>query len=198
MLHRILYFITDFGDVAYLFPAALVVLAYLVYLRARPSAVAWAVAFAACGSLTALLKIGFLACGAKVPFLDVYTPSGHTSFATTFYLGIGLLLSRNRTPLHTTVLIAVAVCMATIIALSRVVLEMHSAGDVVAGLLIGVACVIWFASKYYGAPQPGLPMLPALGLLVTLALFSHGQHLSRESWFKFAAEYIQTHLAVCV
>ena len=76
-------------------------------------------------------------------------------------------------------------------------MDIHTTGEVTIGLFIGVACVIWFATKYYDAPQPALPILPVLALLVTLALLAHGHHLSRESWFNTAAAYIRVHLSVC-
>jgi membrane-associated phospholipid phosphatase len=197
MLRSVLRLITDFGDVAYLLPAAALILGHLVYLKARPSAVAWVVAFAACAGLTALFKIGFLTCGAQIRSLDVYSPSGHTSFATTFYLGVGLVTSRNKAPLLAVIVFAAAVCLAVAIAASRLLLDIHTTGEVTIGLFIGVACVIWFATKYYDAPQPALPILPVLALLVTLALLAHGHHLSRESWFNTAAAYLRVHLSVC-
>jgi membrane-associated phospholipid phosphatase len=198
MFRSMLRFITDFGDAAYLLPAAALVLGYLVYSKARSSAVAWAVAFAACVGLTALLKISFLTCGAKVGSLDIYSPSGHTSFATTFYLCVGLVTSRNKAPLLAVIVFAAAVCLAVAIAASRLLLDAHTPGEVAIGLLIGVGCVIWFATQYYGVPQPGLPILPVLALLVPLALFAHGHHLSRESWFNTAAAYIRAHLGICL
>ncbi len=197
MLNAVLRFITDFGDAAYLIPAAAFVLGYLVYSKARPSAVAWVVAFAACAALTALLKISFLTCGGKISSLDVYSPSGHTSFATTFYLCVGLVTARNKPPLLSVIVYAAAICLAVSIAASRFLLNMHTLSEVAIGLLIGVACVVWFATKYYGGPQPGLPILPVLGLLVPLALFAHGHHLSQESRLNAAAAYIRLHLGIC-
>ena len=190
-------FITDFGDTAYLLPGAMVILGYLVYRRAFPSAIAWATALIACATLTALLKVGFLTCGAKVRSLDVYTPSGHTSIATFFYLSVGLLVSRNRTPWSVAAIMTLAGGLAAAIAASRGILQVHTVGEVVVGSLIGTVSVIWFASRYYRAPQLGLPLTPVLGLLATLALIAHGQHLSRESWFNIAADYLRSHFAVC-
>src|SRR4029077_754914 len=92
-----LHFITDLGHQGYLLPASLFILGYFVYLRARSLAVAWACTFLACAGLTVLLKIAFMTCGEKLPGLSLYSPSGHTSIATTFYLGVGLLMSRDRT-----------------------------------------------------------------------------------------------------
>ncbi len=198
MLRSVLSFITDFGDVAYLLPAAALVLVYLAYSKARLSAVAWVVAFAACVGLTVLLKLSFLTCGAKIGSLDVYSPSGHTSFATTFYLCIGLVTARNKSPLLAFIVLAAAFCVAVAIAASRFLLDVHTLGEVAIGLLIGVACVVWFATKYYGGPQPSLPILPVLGLLAPLALVAHGHHLSQESWLKAAAGYIRSHLGICL
>jgi membrane-associated phospholipid phosphatase len=192
-----LQFITDFGDTALLLPAALLVLGYLVYLRARASVVAWVGAFTACGAMTALLKVGFMACGERIPSLNVYTPSGHTSVATTFYVAMGMLISRNKSPSLGLTLIGGAAGLAAAIAVSRVLLEAHTGGEVLIGLFIGVVCVTWFATKYYGTPQPALPITPALGLLVVLALFAHGQRLSQESWLKAVAHYLRAHYGIC-
>src|SRR5215467_14943362 len=102
-------FITDLGDTAYLLPASLLILGYLVFLRARSSAVAWTCTILACAGLTVVLKIVFMTCGEQLPGLRVYSPSGHTSIATTFYLGVGLLVSRDRTTGTAAVTMALAV-----------------------------------------------------------------------------------------
>ena len=192
-----LQFISDFGDTAFLLPATLLILGYLACLQARPSAIAWASAFAACGVLTSLLKVGFMACGERIAILNVYTPSGHTSIATTFYLGVGLLISRNKSPLPGLAVMVGATGLVAAIAASRVLLEYHTGGEVLVGLIIGIVCVTWFATKYCAAPQPGLPVAPALGLLAVLAVFAHGQHINQESRFKAAAAYVRAHYGIC-
>jgi membrane-associated phospholipid phosphatase len=69
-------------------------------------------------------------------------PSGHSATAAAFYAAAALLLGRWRSRPTRAVLAGLAVGLATAVAASRVLLDVHWLSDVIAGLALGWA---WFA-----------------------------------------------------
>jgi len=63
-----------------------------------------------------------------------------------FYLGVGILISRNRSPSLGLAITSGAAGLAAAIAASRVFLEYHTGEEVLIGLVFGVVCVAWFAA----------------------------------------------------
>jgi undecaprenyl-diphosphatase len=69
-------------------------------------------------------------------------PSGHSSWTAAFFAAAALVLAREATRRQRVALAAAAAGMATAIAATRVLLDVHWLSDVVAGLALGWA---WFA-----------------------------------------------------
>ena len=69
-------------------------------------------------------------------------PSGHSATAAAFYAAAALLIGRRRGPKTRALLAGIAVSLATAVASSRVLLDVHWTSDVIAGLALGWA---WFA-----------------------------------------------------
>jgi membrane-associated phospholipid phosphatase len=69
-------------------------------------------------------------------------PSGHSSMAAAMFAAIALLAGRRRSTRARAVLAGLAVGLAVAVACSRVLLDLHWASDVVAGLAFGWG---WFA-----------------------------------------------------
>jgi undecaprenyl-diphosphatase len=69
-------------------------------------------------------------------------PSGHSSMAAAMFAAIALLAGRRRSPETRAMLAGLAVGVAVAVACSRVLLDLHWASDVVAGLAFGWG---WFA-----------------------------------------------------
>jgi undecaprenyl-diphosphatase len=69
-------------------------------------------------------------------------PSGHSATAAAFYAAAALVLGRSLTGRARHLIIAGAVAVATAVAASRVLLDLHWLSDVVGGLALGWA---WFA-----------------------------------------------------
>lgn len=179
---RLLWLVTDLGDAALLLPASLLLLGYFLYLGSGRAAAIWASTLALCLGLTVALKLSFGACGARFPLLDIRSPSGHTSLSLTFYACCALALSAEQDRATRFALVLASGVVVAGIALSRILLSMHTAEDVAAGLLIGCCCVSWFGLRYAGAaastPQP--QWQPVLAALVVLAVTTHGLHLGIE------------------
>jgi len=69
-------------------------------------------------------------------------PSGHSSWTAAFFAAAALVLAREATRRQRVGLAAAAAGMATAIAATRVLLDVHWLSDVIAGLALGWA---WFA-----------------------------------------------------
>jgi membrane-associated phospholipid phosphatase len=78
-------------------------------------------------------------------------PSGHSSTAAAFFAAAALILGRRRGPRARTILVGGAVGVAVAVAVSRLLLDVHWASDVVAGLALGWAwfgvCAIAFGGR---------------------------------------------------
>jgi membrane-associated phospholipid phosphatase len=189
--------ITDFGDSALLVPASALLLFYLLYLRSGRTALIWASTLALCGGLTIVLKIGFHACGAELPFLDMRSPSGHTSFSTTFYSCCALVIAANKDRWTQTGVLLLSITLVAAIAASRVVLEAHTISEVATGLAVGLLCVGWFSWGYLNGPAVSLRFYPFAGIALALAIALHGQHLNPEGFIMQIARVLQSALPAC-
>jgi membrane-associated phospholipid phosphatase len=78
-------------------------------------------------------------------------PSGHSSTAAAFYAALALLAARRRDARQRALLAAAAAGIAVAVACSRVMLDLHWASDVVAGLALGwgwfAACAVAFGGR---------------------------------------------------
>lgn len=179
-MHAMLRAVTDLGDAAFLLPASIALVAYLLLRRSAQAAAAWLTALGLCAGLTILAKIAFYACGAEVASLLIRTPSGHASLSSTFYCCGALVLSANRErPVRLLFLLASAAIVLAIAA-SRILLHAHTPEEVIAGLLIGLCCIAWFAFRHLHTNVPALPLLPAAVAVIALAVVTHGRHIAVE------------------
>lgn len=189
--------VTDLGDSAFLIPASILLFIYLLYLDTPRTALIWAEAVAICILLTAAVKIGFRTCALASPPWYVRTPSGHTSFGTTFYLCSALMLASGRRWQTRLALLAAGAAVAALIGASRVLLHDHTVPEVAIGFLVGAVAVAWFASRYRRQRQSRLPWRPAAAIAVVMLLIIHGHHLDFEAMFGAIAASLRAHLAAC-
>lgn len=188
---------TELGDAAFLLPASAVVAAFLLVTRSRRAALAWASAIALCAGLTILAKLAFHACGADLPGLGIRSPSGHTSISTTFYASAALIVAAERSwPIRFLIIVAGAALVA-VIAGSRVMTGAHTPQEVVAGLLLGLCCVLWFALAARSGPVSALRWQLPLLLLIALGVAAHGRHLSVEGRIARLADRLSLTQTVC-
>jgi membrane-associated phospholipid phosphatase len=172
--------VTDLGDAAFLVPASAVLLGYLLFRRSAQAAAAWLTAIGLCAGLTILAKIAFYACGTEFASLLIRSPSGHASLSSTFYCCGALVLSANRGPPVRLAFLLASGAIVLAIAASRVLLHDHTPEEVVAGLLIGLCCIAWFAFRHLHTNVPTLPLLPAAVAVLALAAATHGRHIAVE------------------
>jgi membrane-associated phospholipid phosphatase len=193
----ILQTITDFGDSALLLPASLALCAYLWFSGWRPPAIALASSLAVCVGLTLAVKIAFHACGHEIPGLAIRSPSGHTAFSTTVY-GCGALLLGvgRRRALRVAIVIAAVMLIATI-AISRILLHAHTASEVVAGLVIGLTCVVIFQFRTVASAEIAPRWRLVLATFAMLAVLMHGRHLNAEEIIRHIAQHLRSAADVC-
>jgi membrane-associated phospholipid phosphatase len=160
---RLLQLVTDLGDWTAIPVIGVIVIAF--ELRRRPS---WYlipfVLVATLGDVAITNAIKDLVDRARPTLNPVAAqlgpsfPSGHSSTAAAFYASLALILSRGRSARVRALLIGGAAGIATAVAESRVLLDLHWVSDVIAGLALGwlwfAICAIAFGGRMlrFGAP----------------------------------------------
>ncbi len=180
--------VSDFADQALLLPLALLVGTALWQRGRRQEARAWVVAVG--GVLLALLvlKLGVGACATRVPGrvglfgVGLRSPSGHSAAGGIVYGGL-LAMWWRRGPWLSALL---ALAMASVIAVSRVRLGVHSPSDVAVGCAVaaaGGALLAWRS----GWPAPRVAAAGDAGRIwpwslaaCVLVLSLHGHRLAAE------------------
>ena len=172
--------VTDFGNIAVVGPAAVVVWLWLWRRRGLAAAFQYQWPVIATFIVTVALKIVSRRVGGAfqgMPFeLSGGAPSGHMAMSTVIYGGMALmLLRRGVEPLG--LLTALVTSIGLIgVGVTRVVLHTHTPGDVVAGFLIGGAGALW-AGRVAAVPARE-PMRHVAEILVGVTLMVLLLHLS--------------------
>ncbi len=157
---------TSLGDPAVTASVALILFGSFL-LASRAAAVDWMTAVAACALLTSAIKLALYALKPFVVETVMKSPSGHVAGSVLVYGTLSVAAARSsRRPS----LIGLAALIVGLIATSRIYLRYHSAGDVVAGLVIGAVCFSWFATRCLMRPGAELPPASALASVLLCAM----------------------------
>ena len=177
--------LTDFGDAAVLIPLAAAMLVWLWFGDTR-SSVWWAVSVGFCVGLTATLKIFFYGCP---PASDMHSPSGHTAFSILVYGGLAVAAALQSRGLGRRLAIGVGAGLILTIAVSRLLLDVHSRAEVGLGFVIGTASLILFGRKLPRYRQAKVwSLLVTVGVLMTVL---HGQELRAEEFLHRITGYLR-------
>ena len=139
--------VTDLGNTIVVFPLALATIIFL-YLRAKKTL---ALRVAATMAMAILLENGLKFAVHRARPIETYLgtmppsfsfPSGHTLFATAFYLGTALAVSPALPQNQRWPWLVLAVMLATAIGLSRIGLLVHYPTDVAGGAIAGLIAII--------------------------------------------------------
>lgn len=143
---------THLGDPATLTALGLLVAVALVVLRQRGLAAFWVVALVGNGSINTVLKNVYERARPNAEVLHQLTvpsfamgwsfPSGHTSGAVVAYGALAYIMVRTMPSRWHLPVVLFAVAVAFTVAVSRVILQVHWASDVVAGSISGL---LWLA-----------------------------------------------------
>jgi membrane-associated phospholipid phosphatase len=172
-------FLTDFGDSAVLLPLSAVVLVWLLATRSIGAALWWLGVLIAFGAIVGSLKMLFFACP---PATDVRSPSGHAGFSMFVYGSIAAIVAmQRRSPWTRAAIMAAAFALVVGIAISRVMLHMHSRTETLIGFLIGAAAVgVFFFGYQRTTPNRRLTAPLLFAVVLTAAIF-HGARLNAET-----------------
>lgn len=184
--------IGSLGHSAILFPAALALFGFLVWLGRRADALAFIAALAVCLATTLVAKLAFHACDSGVPAFGIQSPSGHTSFSAVFYGCVALLVSAGRQSSQRIAIYVGAALFVYLIGVSRIVVEAHTWPDVAAGLAIGVISILVFQALRGPARPLAVSFraiafgVPIGAVLLTIILF-FARHWTPEPLIEAAA-----------
>lgn len=132
--------VTNLGDSAILLPMSAGVFLWLLVFCSRQAAGAWALAMLAAVVPIAILKFALQTCD-PLSRLRLVTPSGHAAFGTVVYGGLALLAARQRPGWSVPAVAAAALVVAGICA-TRLMIGVHSEGEVLVGLAVGAAALL--------------------------------------------------------
>lgn len=182
--------LTWFGDSNLLLPAgAAMFLALLLSVSARGLAVRWALAFGLTGFVVLITKVAFVAWGVGSAELDFTGFSGHSALSACFWPAWAWLVTApmDRPGLRRSAVVA-AYLLALLIAVSRLMLEVHSVSEVVSGLVVGIAGSLWFLAGTRERKlhqRPGMAsMLIALGTTAMMTIVLHGKPAPTTHWIE--------------
>jgi len=160
--------ITDFGNPGVLLALATLIGLWLAILSKPLDAAAWAACIVAVGVVTGALKTYFGACALSP--LNIHSPSGHVAASTVTYGGLGLILGVGRGTRRHLVLGIGGSLWILAISLSRITMGAHTPEEVVAGLVIGIAVLLPYATYLRRHPPPRTLRWPLLGGVLLLAV----------------------------
>jgi hypothetical protein len=181
--------ISDAGDAGMLLPVAAVSVAMLWILHARRAAWLLLGSVLLAALTIAALKVFFLSCGSRWQ-PGLISPSGHACVSAVVYGTLGTIMAAGRpAPVRAAIAVAVALLVGAI-AVSRVMLGVHSTTEVLVGLLVGVAAHMYFSvgSRRMGLP-PVDPKVFGVTVMATM-LLAFGVHVPAESFIRHLARRI--------
>jgi membrane-associated phospholipid phosphatase len=173
-LHAFWWFITDFGDSAVTVPLALLTLGFLVAAGDRRIALSWVLAIGGCAAAIGMLKLGFGACGQRIPLGHIVSPSGHTAMSRAIYGSLALLAGARLPPGRRRALHAAAALAVMGIAMSRLVLREHDPAEIVLGGIVGAVAVMFFHRALRREKPPALRLGWLLACGAGLVAVMHG------------------------
>jgi hypothetical protein len=187
--------LTDFGDGALVLPLSAVMLVWLLRFHSAKAALLWVVAVTLCVAGTAFLKVFLYACP---PVVDLVSPSGHTSFSMLVYGGIVLAIAAEARGWRRVAVLAAGTALIVGIAVSRLVLNMHSALEVGVGILIGTLTLTLFALGYLCSRSEEKPLRPLILPAIAIITVLHGQELRAETLLHAISRHLHLSGKICV
>lgn len=141
--------ITAFGDSAVLLPCAALMLLWLWVLPdTRALAWRWGALFLGVAGLVIASKLAFMAWGWGIRRLDFIGLSGHSAMAAAVWPALFALAYGSSSRRWRWLATGCGLLLALLVAVSRLMLHVHSAAEVVSGFLVGAAAVLLFLCRH--------------------------------------------------
>jgi hypothetical protein len=178
--------LTDFGDAAVLLPLTATMLLWLIFSTKDKLRFAawWGISVCFCVGITAALKIFFYGCP---PVSDLHSPSGHIGFSVLVYGAIALATAVHTRGVFRILAVAIGSALILTIAMSRLLLEIHTLPEVGLGLIIGTLSLALFGRTYLQSPRAEIwPLIVMAAILLTIL---HGQELHAEEFLHLITGY---------
>jgi membrane-associated phospholipid phosphatase len=186
--------VTTLGSTAFILPAAMLMLLWLLAAQSARAGLHWVAALATCGIGTAALKLCFITCPDTA--LDLRSPSGHAAIATFFYGALMLVAAPLQDGWRRIALATAAPCIIALVVASRLVLGAHSLVEAAIGTAVGLLSLAFFARLY----RPVAPVRPTPWLLPLAAVvlpLAWGRYLPIEPAMYWLAMHLRGGLGVC-
>jgi membrane-associated phospholipid phosphatase len=143
-------FISAFGDSAVLLPcASLLILWLCVRPEARGLALNWALLFLGVTGIVVSSKLTFMAWGLGIQRLNFIGISGHSAMAGLVWPSLLGLAVAGHSRLCRLTMVVSGIGLALLVAISRLMLQVHSVAEVTSGLLIGTTAAVLFLVKFH-------------------------------------------------
>lgn len=198
--------VTELGNSLFLVILSFAISIYLFLMGYRREPLAMILAFFVPAAIIGTLKIAFYTCHINV--WGIVSPSGHAAISISVLGVTALILSKLLNGIFRALIPVFLVLLAAIIAISRIILGMHTGEDVIIGSLIGMAVVIAIAklilsyrvavtlNEEEAQPKKIHPLI--LGVLVIVATVAcYEIKLPSEQIMGSIAKQIRTSLVVC-
>ncbi|MDW5501011.1 phosphatase PAP2 family protein [Pseudomonas lundensis] len=171
------YFLTFFGDSMLLLPCSLILFAVLVVPRTtRAAGWQWALIFGGTGAVVCASKLAFMGWGLGIESYDFTGFSGHSALAASIWPVLLWTLTGRFSHAVRSMALVVGLVLPLTIGLSRLAIQVHSASEVVSGLILGYLASTLFLWLQRGKPRPHLstPKI-VVALALPLALMGNRQ-----------------------
>ena len=136
--------VTRLGDVMVMAPVAAIILAGFLMARSWRLAAWWCFLFGGTMAIVIATKIAFVGWGVGIRPLYFTGISGHAVRALAVLPVLACLVSQKSSFMVRTMALLLAVVLALVISISRMVLHMHSASETASGCLLGTIVSISF------------------------------------------------------
>lgn len=194
MFHGFLRSLTDLGDSGVTLPLLCLLLIWLW--RAESLRAAWLLlrALGVCCVTLLIFKLFFLACG-HVIRAGIESPSGHACLTAFCYGALATVIAAQPRPVLRGLAVAGAGGLILLVAVSRVVLGMHTLVEVLVGLGIGLASLALFARPYLRLPRTRLRLRRSGAAMLAVVLLSYGSVMPAERILRSHVPWLQ--VGVC-
>jgi undecaprenyl-diphosphatase len=191
--------ITDIGDSLVMSGVTLTGTLYLLLHGCRKGAFALLLAFLGSAALIGITKLAFIGCSAQLHNnYELRSPSGHSALSTAVIGTYILIIASQLRGLWRFIPVILLVPLILAIAVTRVLLSVHSIQEVIVGLAIGsitLLCVHAFLTRGKNLPKFNAYALILYALLAAIVL--HGFRLPAESFIHYLASFLTNHAAFC-